>query len=104
MSEQQRLIDFEALTEQLRKAVAAIGMAAFVGAVAQTLRSGVDAGALLRWLTAFIALSVLAGAVLVAWHAYRGAVRSHGRGERLSGEDVGVVPPRAPRPRKPDDS
>ena len=48
MSEQQRLIDFEALTEQLRKAVAAIGMAAFVGAVAQTLRSGVDAGALLR--------------------------------------------------------
>lgn len=98
MSEHKPLIDFPALAEQLRKAVVAIGTAAVVGAVAQTLRSGPDGATLLRWLTAFVALSVLAGAILVSWYAYKGAVRTHGRGERLSGDDIGLLPPRPPRP------
>jgi len=96
--ERQSLIDFAALAGQLRAAVKVVGAAALFGAAAQSARMGIDGAVLLRWLTAFVALTLLCAAVLVALHAYRGATRVHERGERLAGDDVGLIPPRPPRP------
>ena len=54
---------------------------------------------MMRMMTAIVL--VLGALVLVALSALQGADRAQKRGERLSGEDVGLLPTRRDRPQDP---
>jgi hypothetical protein len=88
------LVDFPRLAARLRVAVVVLGILALAGAVGEGLISGLTFAVLIRWGSGFLAALLVSSAVLTALSAYRGADTAQRRGERLSGEDVGLVPPR----------
>jgi hypothetical protein len=95
------LLDFAAPLARLRRLAPAIGALAVVGATADALTGGLSVGVAVRWLTAAAAMTLAALAVLTALHALTGADRAQRRGERLAGEDVGLLPARRNGPDRP---
>lgn len=94
--EQRRLLDFAALAGRLRVAGGVLAVLALVGVIVEGLRTGLTFGAMLKWSGILVAAFLAVAALLVAYHAYRGAGAAQRRGERLSGPDVGLTPPRRP--------
>lgn len=88
------LLDFPRLARRLRTATRTFGALAAVAVAVEVARGGGVAPAVLRWGSAAVAALVLTTAVLVALQAYRAADLAQGRGERLSADDVRLVPPR----------
>jgi hypothetical protein len=88
------LLDLPRLAARLRVAVIVLGVLALAGAVGEGLIVGLTFAVLIRWGSAFLAALLVVAAVLTALSAYRGADTAQRRGERLSGDDVGLVPPR----------
>jgi len=77
-----------------------LGVLALIGVVVDALvfsEGGLSFGVMARWGGAALALFVVSAAALVALHAYRGAEAAQRRGERLSGDDVGLLPTRRRR-------
>ncbi len=77
-----------------------LGVLALIGVVVDSLilsDGGLSFGVMARWGGLGLALFVVAAAVFVALHAYRGAEAAQRRGERLASEDVGLLPRRRRR-------
>ncbi len=91
------LLDFTALTRRLRTLVAIVGALAGVGVVVEAVLGAGIVPAAVRWATGAAVVVVLGTAVLVALQAYGAADTAQRRGERLSADDVGLVPPRRER-------
>lgn len=94
---EQRLLDFPALARRLQGVAGVLAVVAVVGAVVEALLVGLYFSLLIRWASGFVAALLIATAITVALHAYRGADSAQRRGERLSGPDVGLLPPRPRR-------
>ncbi|HUH07156.1 MAG TPA: hypothetical protein VML96_05035 [Egibacteraceae bacterium] len=91
---QQRLLDLPAFARRLRVAAAALAVLALIGAAVDGMLTGLEFAGLLQWFGLFLVALVVVGAILVAVDAYRGADRAQRQGQRLSGRDVGMLPPR----------
>ena len=87
------LLDNRVLGARLVVAAGALGVLAVGGMVVEGLVSGLTFGTMLRWAGLFAVAMLVTSALLVAFGALRGAGRAQRRGERLSGSDVGVLPP-----------
>ena len=74
----------------------ALAVLALVALVVDGLANGLSFAIMARWAGVFLLAMTLSAAVLVAVHALRGADDAQRRGERLSGGDVGLIPPRRP--------
>lgn len=94
MNEDRRLVDFHGLAGRLRSTGVALAIAALAGAFVQTLLTGWDGSVVVTWVSVFVAAVVFATAAIVGWSAAQGANTAQQRGERLSSEDVGWIPPR----------
>lgn len=91
------LLDFAGLSHQLRVAACWLGGLTVVGMLVEVARGGPVWAAALRWAATAVAGALLVTAVLVALQAYRAADHAQRCGERLSGDDVRLTPPRRPR-------
>jgi|GEM_PF-4337301 len=96
-----KLIDVAALAVRLRYVAGALGVLTLAAVVVDGLRNGLTFTLLGRWAALFAALLVVITALLIAGQAVRGAGSAARRGERLTGRDVGLVPPRR-TPQDPD--
>lgn len=85
---------FNDLATRLARAAVLLAVLALAGAVIEALRNGLTFGLLVRWGAGYIAVLLIAAALLVAVHAAARMRAAQRRGERLSGEDVGLLPPR----------
>lgn len=88
------------LGRRLWTAATVLGVLALVGVVVDSLvlsEGGLSFGVMARWGGLGLALFVVVAAALAALHAYRGAEAAQRRGERLAGEDVGLLPRRRRR-------
>lgn len=92
--EEPRLVDFQKLVTRLFWTAVVLGAVAVTGATIQGLVSGLTFAVLLQWGALFALALVVIGAGLLAVHAIGGAKRARARGERLTSEGVGLVPPR----------
>lgn len=93
------LLDFAILRRRMRVAVWCLGGLTAVGMLVEVGRGGSVWPAALRWATTAVAGALLVTAVLVALQAYRAADAAQRRGDRLSGDDVRLTPPRpSPEP------
>lgn len=90
------LVDFDAVPRALRLAVGLITVGVLVGAVVDGLLRGLTFQTLGRWAGIYVVVLVLVAAVVTAVHALRGAGRAGSRGERLTSDDVGLLPRRRP--------
>jgi hypothetical protein len=88
------LLDFAALGGRLRRVLPVLTALAVLGAGIEALGAGVSPTLVVRWASILVALVLAALAVLTGLHALDGADRAQRRGERLSGGDVGLMPPR----------
>lgn len=88
----ERLLDFAALRARVGNVLIPVAGIALVGAIVEGLLRGLTFGLLGRWFGIFVVASVLGVAVVTALHAAGGADRAGRRGERLSGDDVGLAP------------
>lgn len=89
--------DIGPLGRRLWTAATILGGLALVAVVVDSLflsEGGLSFGVMARWGGAGLALFVLVAAALVGLHAYRGADAAQRRGERLAGDDVGLLPGR----------
>lgn len=86
--------DFHLLGRRLRWAAAVVGALTVLAVLVAGLRGGLSAGDVLRWIGAGVVVLLVAAAVLGGLHALRAAGSAQRRGERLSGDDVGLLPPR----------
>lgn len=87
-------IAFVPLAQRLRRAAGVLGVLALTGLVVHGLARGLSFGVMALWAGIFVVGLVLVGAVLVALHALHGTATAQARGERLSGDDVGLLPRR----------
>jgi hypothetical protein len=87
-------IAFTPLAQRLRRAAGVLAVLALVGLVVHGLLRGLSFAVMGLWAGVFVVGLVLATAVLVALHALHGTATAQARGERLSGDDVGLLPPR----------
>lgn len=92
-----RLLDFAALAARLRTVTVVLAVLAVAATVIDGLLGGLTFGVMLRWAGVFVVAMLLCAGVSVAVQALRGVDAAQRRGERLSGGDVGLVPPRRPR-------
>jgi hypothetical protein len=92
-----RLIDFPTLATRLFWTAVILGAVAVAGATIQGLVFGLTFAVLLQWGALFLVTFVVIGAGVIAVHAVGGARRARERGERLTSDDVGLVPPKADR-------
>lgn len=98
--EQDRTVaGFGRVADRVRVAAAVIAVLVFVGAVADGVVGGLSFAGLARWAGVFLAAVLAATAVAVALDAYGRADAAQRRGDRLTGDDVRVLPPRPRRPR-----
>lgn len=105
VGEGEALVDFTGLAGRVGMTALVLGAFVFVGVVVEGLASGLTFGLMLRWAAIFLALLLLATAVLAATSAFGGANRAQRRGERLSSDDVKLLPPpRRPGERAGDDA
>ena len=91
--EQARLA-FAPLARRLRRSAAVLAVVALAGLVVHGLLRGLSFGVMGLWAGLFVVGLVLVAAVLVALHALHGTATAQARGERLSGDDVGLLPRR----------
>lgn len=77
------------------RAGALVALAAGVGAGTVQALAGGSWDTVVRWGTGAVALFGLVAGVLTALHALSGASRAQQRGQRLAGDDVGLVPRRS---------
>jgi hypothetical protein len=91
------LLDLPVLATRLRLVAGVLAALALVAVVLDGLANGLSFAIMARWAGLFLLTLALAAAGLVAVQALRGADRAQRRGERLSGGDVGLLPPRPPR-------
>lgn len=89
-----RPIGFPALAGWVRTGAAVLAVLTLIGVVVDGLVSGLTFALMLRWLSLLLAGIVLLAGISAAVHALRGAQAAQRRGERLSGDDVGLLPPR----------
>lgn len=88
------LVEFPPLAARVRTAVTVLAALALVAVVIDGLVNGLSFTVMIRWLSAFVVGLVVVVGVNVALHALRGAGAAQRQGERLAGDDVGLVPPR----------
>lgn len=89
-----RVVAFPPLAARLRAIAAVLAVATLLAMVVDGIVRGLSFGAMVVWVSVYGGSLLIATAVLVALHALRGADRAQRRGERLSGDDVGLVPRR----------
>jgi hypothetical protein len=85
------------LARWLRMVAIGLAFLAIFAAVIDGLVRGLTFAVLARWAGAYLAAWLLVSAAVVAVDAGRRATGAQRRGERLSDEDVGLVPPRRRR-------
>lgn len=93
------LVDFGVLAGRVGVVALVLGALAFVAIVVEGLATGLTFGLMARWAAVFAVSLLAATAVMAATSALGGADRAQRRGERLSGRDVGLTPPRRRQPR-----
>lgn len=91
---QPRLVEFPPLAVRLRSAAAVLAVLTLLAMVVDGMVRGLSFGSMILWLTVFAVSLLVVAAIGVALHALRGAGSAQQRGERLSGDDVGVLPRR----------
>jgi hypothetical protein len=94
MPDPEPLVDFAAPAARLRRLLPVLAVLAVVAAGVDAQRSGLTLGLVLRWGTVLALAALLSLALLTAVHALGGADRAQRRGERLAGDDVGLLPGR----------
>lgn len=97
-----RLVDWRSLGRRVGRVVVVVAVLAVLGAAVTVLVDGWSVRVPLAWAFLAVAGVLVAAVVLVAGSALRGMLRAGERGERLAGEDVGVIPPQLRR-RPPDE-
>jgi hypothetical protein len=85
-------VEFTPLARRLRAVAAGLAVVTLLAIVIDGMVRGLSFGGMILWLSVFVASLLLAVAVVVALHALRGAGTAQQRGERLSGDDVGLLP------------
>jgi len=88
------IVEFPRLAARVRTSVAVLAALALVAVLVDGLVNGLSFTVMIRWLSAFVVGLVVVIGVNVALHALRGAGTAQRQGERLAGDDVGLVPPR----------
>lgn len=91
------VLDIPALLARLRVCAMLLAVLAVAGLIFEGLVTGLAFTVMVRWAAILVAAVLVCAAVLVALDALRGADAAQRRGERLSGDDVGLIPPRRPR-------
>lgn len=91
-----RIADFPPLAARLRGLAAVLGVATLLAMVVDGVLRGLSFGSMVLWVSVYVVCLVVTAAVTVAVHALRGADTAQRRGERLSGDDVGLMPRRQP--------
>ena len=87
-----RLVEFTPLAGRLRGIAAWLAVATLLAIVVDGMVRGLSFASMILWLSVFVAGLLIATAVAVALHALRGAGAAQQRGERLAGDDVGLLP------------
>jgi high-affinity Fe2+/Pb2+ permease len=90
----ERLTDFPSLGARLRALATGLAVVTLLAIVVDGMVRGLSFGSMVLWLSVFAVFLLVGTAVSVALHALRGAGEAQRRGERLSGEDVGILPRR----------
>ncbi|MDP9023720.1 MAG: hypothetical protein M3N57_13690, partial [Actinomycetota bacterium] len=91
----QPLVDFTWVRRCIGVVGAVWAAVAVLGAVVSAgLGGGLSAAAVRLWLGVAALGTVVSAVGLVAWSALGGMVRAGDRGDRLAGDDVGLLPPR----------
>jgi hypothetical protein len=104
-SRHRQLVDFGDLARRLRMVATATAAVALAGMLANGALRGFGTGLLVGWASLYVVAVLLGTAVLTGLHAVRGVNEATRRGERLSGADVGLLPPRRDAgPRRQDDT
>lgn len=94
------VVDFAWVRRRIGVVGAVWAALAVLGAVLSAgLAGGLSAAAVRLWLGVAGLGTVVSAVGLVAWSALRGMVRAAERGDRLAGDDVGLLPPRRRRDR-----
>lgn len=97
------LVDWTVIGRRLRaSAIALLGAAVVAWVVAGLLHGAVRVGDLWGYVGMAAIGMFLAEIVFVGGSAVRGLLRAGERGERLAGDDVGLLPPRRSRRRDPE--
>jgi hypothetical protein len=89
--------DLSRLAAWLRTVAISLVFVAVRAAVIEGLVQGLTFAVLARWAGAYLAAWLVVSAVVVAVHAMHRASKAQRRGERLSDDDVGLIPPRRRR-------
>ncbi|HEY8339006.1 MAG TPA: hypothetical protein VIK95_04010 [Egibacteraceae bacterium] len=92
------LVDFRELGGRLWLATGVLGALALGACIVDALLNGLTFALMARWAAAFLATMIVVAGVLVAVHAAGGARRARARGERLSSDGTGLLPPRRREP------
>lgn len=90
----ERLLDFPSLGARLRALATVLAVATLVAIVVDGMVRGLSFASMVLWLSVFAACLLVGTAVGVGLHALRGAGQAQRRGERLAGDDVGILPRR----------
>lgn len=90
----ERVVEFPPLAGRLRATAAVLAVGTLLAMVVDGVVRGLSFGAMVVWVSVFVVTFLISAAVTVALHALRGADRAQRRGDRLSGDDVGLVPRR----------
>lgn len=87
-----RRADLAPLGTRLRSVATWLALGTLVAIVVDGMVRGLDFTRMGLWLSVFAVCLLVAAAVTVAIHALRGAGAAGRRGERLSSDDVGLLP------------
>lgn len=97
--EEQGLVDWARTGRRVRATAAVVAVLVVVGwLVAGLLGDGVRLADLGDWTGLGLGIVVVSEVVVVGRAAVRAERRAAVRGERLGSEDIGLLPPRLPRP------
>lgn len=88
------LLDVPALARRLRLVAGGMVVVAAIGLLVEVVLGGSVLAAVMRWAGGTVALALVVTVGLVAAQAYRAADTAQRRGQRLSSDGVGLVPPR----------
>lgn len=89
-----RPIAFPPLAARLRSVAGGLAAATLLAIIVDGMVRGLDFTRMGLWLSIFAVCLLVATAITVAVHALRGAGAAGRRGERLSSDDVGLLPRR----------
>lgn len=91
------VVDFARLGRRLRRTAIVLFGVVLVGWAVTIPWAGADVGRLMNFLGLGLALMFVAEVVIVGGSAVKGLLAAGERGERLSGGDVGLLPPQLTR-------